>query len=129
MNYTKLVPADTFIGRYLTYMVIKEVREDAAHIFEGTGQRTKFLLGIEALRNALVANGNDPMQRSKLYVKIRHHLDHHEFTALLDVMHEVGAIQRFAYQPAGSARTTDYVRGTKLLLTKGITEQVAEHFG
>jgi hypothetical protein len=69
----------------------------------------------------------DPMPRHKLFYKLRQHLDHVEFIALLEVLHEIGAIQRFQHQPDRGPRI-DYIRGTQLLLSQGLGETVMEKF-
>jgi hypothetical protein len=82
--------------------------------------------GIETARGVLLANELDPMPRSKLWLKCRNHLDHAEFTAMLDVLHEIGAIQRFVMKHDGAGRPIDLIRATKLLAGRGLIETLAE---
>lgn len=104
--------------------LIAAVKSSATSLFEGTNSRTKFLVGVERLTETLVALGLGTIPRSNLYLKVRGQLDSAEFTALLDVMHEVGAIQRFIQPHEGAGRPADLIRGTKLLATKGIVDRI-----
>jgi hypothetical protein len=65
--------------------------------------------------------------RHKLYLKARKHITNEEFLTLLEVMHEIGAIQRFSI--AGDrGRPADWIRGTDMLLAKGLGEAVLDRF-
>jgi hypothetical protein len=109
--------------------LIKQVKEDAASIFEGTGGKTKFALGFDAIRNALILSGDEPVLRSRLFIRVRNRMDNIEFDALLGVLHELDAIQRFEYRHNGErGRPAEYIRGTKLLLARGLGEQVMDRF-
>jgi hypothetical protein len=56
-------------------------------------------------------------------------MDNIEFDALLGVLHELDAIQRFEYRHNGErGRPAEYIRGTKLLLARGLGEQVMDRF-
>jgi hypothetical protein len=106
---------------------VKQLKEAAGNIFE-SGDRGRFTLGIDLIRTALINSGSDPIARNVLYSKVRSRLGHAEFMVLLDVLHEMQAIQRFAYKRPEGGPTTDFIRGTRLLLTRGFTESVAERF-
>ena len=69
----------------------------------------------------------DPVPRHKLYLKARSFVTNEEFLTLLEVMHEIGAIQRFTI--AGErGRPADWIRGTDVLLSKGLGENVLDRF-
>lgn len=110
----------------LSIRIIESVKLNASRLFAGTNQRTKFVLGVEACRDALIACGTEGTTRAKLFLKVRRHLDNAEFLALLDVMHEIGVIQRFEYRDGGKGRPVDIIRGTKLLTAKGMAEKLVE---
>jgi hypothetical protein len=103
--------------------LIAETKEQASKLFEG-GERSKFFLGVVKLQEVLIGLGLTAIPQSQLYLKVRNRLDAHEFAALLDVMHEIGAIQRFNGQHEGAGRPAVLIRGTKLLTTKGIIERI-----
>lgn len=95
--------------------LIAGVKADGAKLFEGTGNRSRVILGIERLRDCLLGLGSDTISRSKLYLKTRPHLDQAEFAAALDVMHELSLIQVFELKHEGAGRPTTLYRGTKSL--------------
>jgi hypothetical protein len=43
-------------------------------------------------------------------------------------MHEIGAVQRFTHKTGERGRPVEYYRGTELLLSRGLGEQVLEKF-
>jgi hypothetical protein len=106
--------------------MIAEIKQTSAELFEGTKERAKFILGIELTRKVLLSHESDPMPRSKLWLHCRKHLDHAEFMAMLDVLHEIGAIQRFVVKHEHAGRPTDLICGTKLLAGRGLVEKLSE---
>lgn len=106
--------------------LIAAVKFQASRLFEGTGTNTKWVLAFERLRDTLIKGGTEPIPRSQLYLKVRGYIDAHEFQAMLDVMHEMSAIQRFVGTHEGAGRPSELIRGTSLLAGKQITRQVAE---
>ena len=107
--------------------LVTAIKTDSGKVFETTEQRTKFAMALDIIRAQLVSTGMDPMQRSQLYYKVRRHVSREEFITLLEVMHEVGAIQRFEFK-GERGRPADYIRGTMTLLSKGLGEAVLERF-
>jgi hypothetical protein len=112
---------DTAIG------LVTAIKVDSGKIFETTEQRTKFATALDIIRAQLVSTGMDPIQRSQLYYKCRRQLSRDEFITLLEVMHEVGAIQRFEFK-GDRGRPADYIRGTTTLLSKGLGATVLDRF-
>lgn len=107
--------------------LIEDMKERSGGIFLSTEARTKFAHALDAIRAALMSYGMDPVPRHKLYLKARSHVTNEEFLTLLEVMHEIGAIQRFSI--AGDrGRPADWIRGTDLLLSKGLGETVLDRF-
>jgi hypothetical protein len=108
--------------------LIRGVKDGSALIFEGAESRTKFASALDSIRATLISAGMDPVPRSQLHRKVRHWLDWQEMQLLLEVMHEVGAVQRFTHRSGERGRPVEYFRGTDLLLAKGLGEQVLEKF-
>lgn len=106
--------------------IIDEIKQSSAKLFNHEAERSKIVQGIETARGVLLANELDPIPRSKLWLKCRNHLDHAEFTAMLDVLHEIGAIQRFIMKHDGAGRPIDLIRATKLLAGRGLIDQLTE---
>lgn len=104
--------------------IIAEVKFNSSKLFEGTNSRTKFIVGLERLTEALLKAGLEPITRSQLYLKVRNHLDTHEFTALLDVMRELGAIQRVELKHENAGRPAELIRGTSLLTSKNMVAKI-----
>lgn len=104
--------------------IITEVKINAGKLFHGTNSRTKFILGVERLSDALVATGLTPITRSQLFLKCRSHLDNLEFAALIDVMAELGVIQRVELKQVGAGRPVEMIRGTTLLAARGMIERI-----
>ena len=107
--------------------VIHEIKRTSSAIFESTETRTKFAAAFDVMRAALMSAGMDPLPRHVLYRKCKTAVNHEDFMTLLEVMHEIGAVQRFAIQ-GDMGRPTDYIRGTNLLLSRGLGETVLERF-
>jgi hypothetical protein len=107
--------------------LVTTIKVDSGKIFESSEQRTKFATALDIIRAQLVSTGMDPVQRSQLYYKVRRHVSRDEFITLLEVMHEVGAIQRFEFK-GDRGRPADYIRGTTVLLSKGLGAAVLERF-
>jgi len=107
--------------------LIADVKQASSAIFENTEQRTKFAYSLDKIRAILVSRGMDPVPRSDLYRRARHTLSHEEFMSLVEVLHEIGAVQRFSHQP-DRGRPAEYYRGTNLLLARGLGEQVLDKF-
>jgi len=108
---------------------IATVKETASKVFSRSGERTRYALSIELMRTVLISAGMDPVPRGLLYRRLQRYLDHGEFMALLDIMHEHGAIQRFIMKrEEGAGRPTDYIRGTDKLLSTGLGERIIARF-
>jgi hypothetical protein len=108
---------------------IAEVKRTASRVFSRSGERTRYALSIELLRTVLINTGMDPVPRGLLYRRLARYLDHSEFMALIDIMHEHGAIQRFHMKrDEGAGRPTDYIRGTTRLLEMGLAQKIVERF-
>lgn len=107
--------------------LVEHIKMESSNIFETTEQRTKFAQALDIIRSHLVSTGMDPIAHGKLYLKCRTQVSNAEFKTLLEVMHEVGAIQRFEFK-GDRGRAAEYIRGTELLLSRGLGEAVLDRF-
>jgi len=107
--------------------LITEMKNSSGNIFESTEIRTKYAHALDIVRAQLISAGMDPVRRSALYIKCRYHVTQAEFGSLVEVLHEIGAIQRFEFQQ-DRGRPVDYLRGTSLLLSNGLGENVLDRF-
>jgi hypothetical protein len=108
--------------------LVAELKETSSTIFESAELRTKFASALDTIRSTLISAGMDPVPRGRLYMRCRSFVDNVEFLSLLEVLHEVGAVQRFEVRHDGAGRPIDFIRGTQLLLARGLGEQVMERF-
>jgi hypothetical protein len=106
--------------------IIARVKSGGAKMFSGAQERNRFVQGIEAVRVALMQSGLEPIPRSKLYLRARFYVDYPEFQAMLDVMHEMGAIQRFEMITGQTKRGVELIRATKLLMVKNSAMTIME---
>lgn len=107
--------------------LLAEVKATSANIFEKAEATTKFAQGLDILRTMLITQGMDPIPRSRLYIKVRTLLSILEFQSLIDMLDEIGAIQRFELKQA-RGRPTEYIRGTDVLMKRGLGDAVLERF-
>lgn len=103
------------------------VKATSGSIFENAAAVSKFATGLDILRTQLITQGMDPVPRSRLYIKVRNHLTSLEFASLIEMLDEIGAVQRFELKQA-RGRPTEYIRGTDVLMSRGIGERVLERF-
>lgn len=106
--------------------IIAAVKASSSKLFEGTNSRTKYAIGVTKLQEVLIKAGLDAVPRSQLYLKVRNHLDTHEFAALIDVLSEIKAIQRFTQVHEGAGRPAELIRATLGLAAKGVVERVTD---
>jgi hypothetical protein len=111
----------------LAITAIDGIKENSANIFENSEVRNKYAGALDAIRMQLLSTGMDPIPRGRLYLKLRHKLDNQEFHALLDVLHDLGAIQRFDLHNK-RGRPVDLIRGTQKLMAPNLGDKVIERF-
>jgi hypothetical protein len=76
--------------------VVSQVREDGASVFEGTGSSSRLILGIDKVRDKLLASGLSGCPRADLTKAVQQFsIRAEELTAILDIMHELAMVQRF----------------------------------
>lgn len=108
--------------------IIAECKLNGSRLFEGTGTRSKMLIGIDKLREKLIECGMDTTSQTRLYLACRHYLRADDVRILLEIMHELDMVQRFEVQHAGAGRPTTTWRGTKLLMNKDMMKTIMETY-
>jgi hypothetical protein len=111
----------------LAIRLITSIKDTARLIFETTETRSKMAQGFDQLRSMLLSSGMDPLPRHKVFNKLRFTLHVEEFNVLLEVLHEIGCIQRFMVQ-GERGRKAEWLRGTQLLMAQGVGDKVLEKF-
>lgn len=114
---------------HLLYAIkaLTEIKENSGRIFETAEARSKYAAALDIMRMQLLSTGMDPIPRARLYLKLRNRLDNQEFHALLDVLNDLGAIQRFDLHNK-RGRPVDLIRGTQRLLDAGLGDKVVARF-
>lgn len=110
----------------MAIQLITEMKESSGKIFDTAEIRSKFATALDILRAQLMSAGLDPILRSQLFNKVRYHVNYQEFTVLLEVLHEVRAIQRFEMRTGERGRPAEWIRGTNMILARGLGESVLE---
>jgi hypothetical protein len=108
--------------------LVASVKEGSSLIFEGAETRTKYASALDTMRALLVSTGMDPIPRSVLTRRTRHWLTQEETDMLLEVLHEIGAVQRFTHKTGMRGRPIEYYRATDIMVSKGLGETVLEKF-
>jgi hypothetical protein len=107
--------------------LITEMKKQSTQIFESAEAMTKYASALDIVRAQLMSAGMDPMPRHHLYRRCKYHVNNEEFNSLIEVMHEVGAIQRFHIK-GEVGRPTEFIRGTSMLTSQGLGDAVMERF-
>lgn len=106
--------------------IVAHVKETSARLFNSNDTKGKFATATEIIRGVLLQAGMEPIQRSKLYLRVRQHVDTVEFAALMDVMHEMGVIQKFEMRFTNGGKPVELIRGTRLLIGRNTYETILE---
>lgn len=107
--------------------LLSEIKHTSSAIFDTAVTQTKYAVGLDTIRSQLISVGMDPIARHRLYTKCGKKLTHDQFMSMLDILQELGAIQRFTLQE-GRGRPAEYIRGTRILMSPKLGEHVLEHF-
>lgn len=108
-------------------ILLAGVKSTSGGIFENAAAVTKFAQGLDVIRTQLITQGMDPLPRSRLYIKVRSYLSLLEFSSLIEMLEEMGAVQRFELKQS-RGRPMEYIRGTDLLMSRGLGDRVLERF-
>jgi hypothetical protein len=108
--------------------LVASLKDASSSVFEDSATKIKYTGALDAIRTILVSRGMDPVAKYELTRKCKRKLELNEFNSLLEVLYELGAIQRFIDPMHERGRPVEYYRGTNTLLAKGLGEQVLEKF-
>ena len=97
--------------------VVIETREDGAAIFEGTGSNSRVVLGIDSLRDKLLAAGVGGIKHSELSKHAQRFMDAEHTKAALEIMHELNMVQKFESVSVGRGRPTTIWRAKQALIS------------
>lgn len=97
--------------------IVTEAREDGARIFEGTGTNSKIIMGVDAVRDKLLAAGVNGIKQSELTKALQRYMNAEHVVTALDIMHDLNMVQRFDGIKLGKGRPTTMWRATQSLLS------------
>jgi hypothetical protein len=110
--------------------IITEAREDGASIFEGTGAGSAIIMGVDAIRDKLLAGGVNGVKQTQLTKAAQRYANAEQVRAALEIMHELGMVQRFENVQVGRGRPSTIWRATTILTggraIDAIVERVAQ---
>lgn len=106
--------------------IITECREDGARIFEGTGAGSRLILGIDSLRDKLLASGTAGCTQSALTKALQRWMNAGEIKTALDIMHDLSFVQRFDGIQLGRGRPTTLWRGLQALIDSKSLDKIIE---
>lgn len=106
--------------------IITETREDGASIFEGTGTNSRLVIGIDALRDKLLAAGLGGCKQSELTKALQRHMNADELKTALNIMHDLGMVQCFENVQVGRGRPVNLWRGLAPLVDSKSLDRIAE---
>lgn len=95
--------------------VVTQVREDGASIFEGTGSNSRFIIGIDKIRDKLLAAGINGLPQRELTKHVAQYMNAEHMRAVLDIMHDLGMVDLFEVPAIGRGRPATIWRGTRHL--------------
>lgn len=97
--------------------LVTQAREDGAAIFEGTGTNSKIVLGVDAIRDKLLAAGINGVKQSDLTKALQRYMDATHVRTALDIMHDLDMVQRFDGIQLGRGRPTTMWRAKQSLIS------------
>jgi hypothetical protein len=106
--------------------VITETREDGATIFEGTGTNTKLVIAADAVRDKVLAGGMGGIKQGDLTKSLQGRATADEIKTILNVMHDLGMVQRFENIQVGRGRPVTIWRAQQGLVNSKAIDEVIE---
>lgn len=108
--------------------VITQVREDGAAIFEGTGSNSRIILGIDKIRDKLLAAGLNGLPQRELTRVTQPFMDAAHLNAVLAIMHELQMVQKFENIQVGRGRPSTIWRATSALAQSRALDKIIEGY-
>lgn len=106
--------------------VITQVREDGASIFEGSGNASRTVIGVDALRSKLLGAGVGGIKQGELTKQLQRVLNAEQIKTALDIMHDLQMVQRFENVQVGRGRPVTLWRATQSLLSTKAIDTIVE---
>jgi len=109
--------------------LVDQTKEWGASIFEGTGSSTKEVIGIDKLRDKLIALGHNGATQTVLNRVTTRYFNAEFLGTVLEVMHELDMVQKFegVKLNKGKGRPTTIWRATKTLVGATALDDIIGH--
>jgi len=109
--------------------LVEQTKEWGASIFEGTGTATKEIIGIDKLRDKLIALGHNGATQTVLSKSTSRYFNSEFLGTVLEVMHELDMVQKFENIKPGSGRGRPITiwRATKTLVGSKALDEIIGH--
>jgi len=108
--------------------IVTQVREDGASIFEGTGANSRLIVGIDKIRDKLLAAGINGLPQRELTKAVAAYMNAEHMTAALDTMHNLGMVQKFEKVQVSRGRPTTIWRGLGPLQASNAIDKITSDF-
>lgn len=95
--------------------LVRELRSNYVTLFQQRYSSDKLELAVERIRNKLLNMGDIPCKRTTLYRSIQNYVDRDTFALTLDIMHELGLVQKYVPSVRMSKKVATYYVATELL--------------
>lgn len=95
-------------------------------MFEGTVTHSKYIAGIDKLRTLLISAGMGGLAQRRLTVSCQHYMKADDVVTVLEIMQELGLVQRFEGIREGKGRPKTVWRATRKMADGGVVEQVLQ---
>lgn len=109
--------------------IVTQVREDGAAVFAGTGHNSRVVLGIDRVREKLLAAGLNGLPQRKLTAMVQtYDINAERLQAILGIMHEMEMVQKFENIQVSRGRPVTIWRATSLLGQSRALDKVIEAY-
>ncbi|HSW91779.1 MAG TPA: DUF3987 domain-containing protein [Candidatus Saccharimonadales bacterium] len=110
----------------LAIRIITETREDGATIFEGTGTNSRLVIAADAIRDKVLAGGLGGVKQGDITKSLQGRATAEDIKTILNIMHDLGMVQRFENIQVGRGRPVTIWRGQQALLNSKAIDEVIE---
>lgn len=109
--------------------LVTAARECGAAIFEGTGYNSRIVLGVDALRDKLLAAGIGGVKQSDLTKAMQRYMNAEHVKTALAIMHELDMVQKFDGIQVGKGRPSTLWRAKQSLTNTKSLDTILNSLG
>ena len=108
--------------------LIAEVKESGSKVFSEASTNSKYVLGIDKVRDVLCAAGVNGIAQSELIVKVRNYFSARTLAVTMTILHELDMVQKFEVHDTGGRKRIVW-RATQNILMPGSTTLALNRLG